>query len=159
MKIEIVQGEPTPVSEFFSSPTPETDAAWDKYINHPYTYGVGELRILAQRLERERDKAKKLAQQMSESNQVLMADVRHYRQLAETPLPDNELHLKLALDEVAQMARKLKEERDQLAESYDNLRGAAIAFMNKVTSRISLGMLQNIEREYSHLMKVIYGRK
>ena len=40
-----------------SRPTPETDAAWDKYISHPYTYGAGDLRILAQRLEQERDEA------------------------------------------------------------------------------------------------------
>jgi hypothetical protein len=40
------------------SDTPETDAAWDKYISHPYTYGAGDLRILAQRLERERDEAR-----------------------------------------------------------------------------------------------------
>jgi hypothetical protein len=33
----------------------------------------------ARRLERERDEARELAQQMSESNQVLMADVRFYR--------------------------------------------------------------------------------
>jgi hypothetical protein len=39
-------------------PTPETDEAWDKYINFPYTNGAGDLRILAQRLERERDEAK-----------------------------------------------------------------------------------------------------
>ena len=43
------------------------------------------------------------------------------------------------------------------AEDYDALREAAIAFMNKVTSRISLGMLQNIEGEYNQLMKVTYG--
>ncbi len=33
----------------------------------------------AQKLERERDEARELAQQMSESNQVLLADVRFYR--------------------------------------------------------------------------------
>ena len=38
-------------------PTPETDAAWDKYTSPPYTYWAGDLRILAQRLERERDEA------------------------------------------------------------------------------------------------------
>jgi hypothetical protein len=48
-------------------PTPETDAAWDKYISHPYTYGAGDLRILAQRIERERDKAlEKIKQQKLE---------------------------------------------------------------------------------------------
>jgi inactivated superfamily I helicase len=41
-------------------PTPETDAAWDKYIN-PYTYSAGDLRILAERLERERDEARAVA--------------------------------------------------------------------------------------------------
>jgi hypothetical protein len=40
------------------SDTPETDAAWDKYISPPYTYWAGDLRILAQRLERERDEAR-----------------------------------------------------------------------------------------------------
>jgi len=39
-------------------PTPETDAAWDKYTSPPYTYWAGDLRILAQRLERERDEAR-----------------------------------------------------------------------------------------------------
>ena len=39
-------------------PTPETDAAWDKYIRHPYTHGAGDLRILLQRLECERDEAR-----------------------------------------------------------------------------------------------------
>lgn len=148
------------------SDTPETDAN-EEAINYKETYGY-ECSLLepiivwpefARKLERERDEAKKLAQQMSESNQVLLADVRHYRQLAETPLPDNELHLKLALSKVTQIAQRLKEERDQLEERYNNLRGAAIAFMNKVTSRISLGMLQNIEQERSQLMKVTYGRK
>ena len=33
----------------------------------------------AEQLERERDEARELAQQMSESNQVLLADVRFYR--------------------------------------------------------------------------------
>ena len=39
-------------------PTPETDAGWDKYITYPYTHGAGDLRILLQRLERERDEAR-----------------------------------------------------------------------------------------------------
>lgn len=39
------------------SDTPKTDAAWDKYTSPPYTYAAGDLRILAQQLERERDEA------------------------------------------------------------------------------------------------------
>ena len=50
-------------------PTPETDAEWDKYIRHPYTHGAGDLRILLQRLERERDEAReKLRMTNIESN-------------------------------------------------------------------------------------------
>jgi hypothetical protein len=39
------------------SDTPETDEAWDKYISFPYSNGAGDLRILAQKLEREGDDA------------------------------------------------------------------------------------------------------
>jgi hypothetical protein len=60
------------------SDTPETDAFMtrirgidgDKYWVPVTT---------ARRLERERDEARELAQQMSESNQALLADVRFYR--------------------------------------------------------------------------------
>jgi hypothetical protein len=34
----------------------------------------------AAKAERERDEARELAQQMSESNQVILADLRHYRE-------------------------------------------------------------------------------
>jgi hypothetical protein len=62
MTIEIIKGQDNAVAAFFSATTqtPETDAAWDKYISYPYTYGAGDLRILAQRLERERDEAREL---------------------------------------------------------------------------------------------------
>ena len=83
-------------------------------------------RQLCRKLECERDEAKELAKQMSESNQVLMADVRHYQQLAETPLSYNELHLKLALDEVAKMAREFKQERDEAREEIENLKASLI---------------------------------
>jgi hypothetical protein len=54
--------------------TPKTDAFFLKR-------GSWSEDILAfcRKLERERDEARELAQQMSESNQVLMADVRFYR--------------------------------------------------------------------------------
>ena len=103
--------------------TPETDAAWDKYINFPYTYGAGDLRILAQRLECERNKARELAQQMSESNQVLQAEVRDYRKTADnTPLSNNEMHLNLVLQEVAKLAKTLKRERDEAQYNLENAR-------------------------------------
>jgi hypothetical protein len=101
-----------------NTPTPETDSAWDKYINFPYSNGAGDLRILAQRLERERDEARELAQQMSESNQVLQAEVRDYRKTADnTPLSNNEMHLNLVLQEVAKLAKTLKRERDEAREA------------------------------------------
>jgi hypothetical protein len=61
MTIEIIKGQDNAVAAFFSATTqtPETDSAWDKYINFPYSNGAGDLRILAQRLERERDEWRK----------------------------------------------------------------------------------------------------
>jgi putative N-acetylmannosamine-6-phosphate epimerase len=60
------------------SDTPETDA----FLRDLNDYSDLELRAMtehARKLERERDESRELAQQMSESNQVLMADVRFYR--------------------------------------------------------------------------------
>jgi hypothetical protein len=62
------------------SDTPETDAELhaikavckDEYM-------LDTMAEFARKLERERDEARELARQMSESNQVLMADVRFYR--------------------------------------------------------------------------------
>jgi hypothetical protein len=51
-----------------TSDTPETDAEWDKYIRHPYTHGAGDLRILLQRLERERDEAIRQRDETNESS-------------------------------------------------------------------------------------------
>jgi hypothetical protein len=61
MTIEIIKGQDNAVAAFFSAATqtPETDACWDKYLRYPYSdIGTGDIRILAQRLERERDEAK-----------------------------------------------------------------------------------------------------
>ena len=62
-------------------PTPETDELYSKMMDkNPGNYiYLEEFLKLADRLERERDEAREQAQQMSESNQVLMADVRFYR--------------------------------------------------------------------------------
>ena len=58
-------------------PTPETDAV----AAYEGNWDTKALRMTAhsRKLERERDEARELAQQMSESNQVLMADTRFYR--------------------------------------------------------------------------------
>ena len=50
------------------SDTPETDAAWHEYISPPYTYGAGDLCILAERLERERDEAIRQRNETNESS-------------------------------------------------------------------------------------------
>ena len=84
-------------------PTPETDACWDdrtgcNILDHARSLERerDEARAQAKKLEgayedatnyyarwsqliEERDKARGLARQMSESNQVLLADVRFYR--------------------------------------------------------------------------------
>ena len=57
------------------SDTPETDAAERMAYAQEYMVPTD----FARKLERERDEARELAQQMSDSNQVLLADVRFYR--------------------------------------------------------------------------------
>jgi hypothetical protein len=57
------------------SDTPETDTA-ERMAFAQEQMVPSEV---ARKLERERDEARELAQQMSESNQVLLADVRFYR--------------------------------------------------------------------------------
>ncbi len=54
-------------------PTPETDAEHAQFRMGGFTLDF------CRKMERERDEARELAQQMSESNQVLLADVRFYR--------------------------------------------------------------------------------
>jgi hypothetical protein len=69
MTIEIIKGQDNAVADFFSASTqtPETDACWDKYLRYPYSdIGTGDIRILAQRLERERDEAIRLLIEVSE---------------------------------------------------------------------------------------------
>ena len=64
--------------------------------------------------EFERDEALKSANKMSESNEVLQAEVRDLRKAKEVTIPnDNETHLKLVLDEVSKLAKVLKSERDE----------------------------------------------
>jgi hypothetical protein len=59
------------------SDTPETD---EKASPHIGFFSCATVPAeFARQLERERDEARELARQMSESNQVLLADVRFYR--------------------------------------------------------------------------------
>jgi len=62
------------------SETPETDAEQHEGLlkTNPIPMQVVTANF-ARKLERERDESRDLAQQMSESNQVLMADVLFYR--------------------------------------------------------------------------------
>jgi hypothetical protein len=66
-------------------PTPETDAEVTTFtsiskLKRRFEASTGKVSAdFARRLERERDEARELAQQMSDSNQVLLADVRFYR--------------------------------------------------------------------------------
>jgi hypothetical protein len=93
------------------SDTPETDALLERFRT------IGEwpdLFVHARRLERERDEARELVQKMSESNQVLLAEVKHYREMVECSTnTNNESNLKLVLEEVAKLAKTLKAERDE----------------------------------------------
>jgi hypothetical protein len=81
MTIEIIKGKDTFVAEYFSlSSTPEADSAWDKYMSPPYTYSAGDLRILAQRLESERDELQeKMADALQEVD-LRMLDLERMKQ-------------------------------------------------------------------------------
>lgn len=121
-------------------PTPETDAFIASQNHSPTTH---QLRNFARIFEQERDEAREkydnlatehmlvvnkicgerrdalaLANQMSESNQVLMADVKHYRDKIERYSPsNNDVYLKPVLEAVTKMAVELKAERDEAREA------------------------------------------
>ena len=111
------------------SATPETDAA----VHASGGDWSPVLRAVAQRLERERNEAREIAQQMSESNQVLQAEVRDYRKTTDkTPPSNNEMHLNLVLQEVAKLAKTLKEERDEAREALRELWQTADAYIPQI---------------------------
>jgi len=63
MKIEITKGEPTPVSEFFSSQTPETDAMALSVSRTDHNW-----RQLCRKFERERDEAREELENLKASS-------------------------------------------------------------------------------------------
>ena len=151
MKIEITNGENNPVTDFFSptSNTSETDA----FLRDLNDYSDVELRAMtehARKLERERDEARELAQQMSESNQVLQAEVRDYRKTAaKTPLSNNEMHLNLVLQEVAKLAKTLKEERDEARDQLIHLRSCVY----DVIHSLKAGAFDELEKAWKEVLK------
>jgi mevalonate kinase len=108
----------TPPIRVMESDTPETNAReWPIWPPNSH----GEMFMVpsdfARKLERERNEAKELAEQMSESNQVLLAEVKHCRAKTERVLESSqENNLKLALEQVAILAKALKVERDEARE-------------------------------------------
>jgi uncharacterized coiled-coil DUF342 family protein len=113
------------------SDTPETDAEWDKYIRHPYTHGAGDLRILLQRLERERDEA------------------------------NEELHKQLVrYDQLFVEAEQIRIERDEARESLKHITeygteeiNAAVELRQKLAQ--ALVDLDNMQDQRDPAMKVI----
>jgi hypothetical protein len=102
------------------SDTPETDAAWDKYISPPYTYWAGDLRILAQRLERERDEARhKLELCMAANSDV--ARIAKERDEAQAELEmwrDGNIMHQIHRDELEKAERERDEAREALREAW-----------------------------------------
>ena len=87
----------------------ERDEAREKYDNL-----ATEHMLVVNKICGERRDALALANQMSESNQVLMADVKHYRDKIERYSPsNNDVYLKPVLEAVTKMAAELKAERDE----------------------------------------------
>ena len=122
------------------SDTPETDAEWDKYIRHPYTHGAGDLRILLQRLERERDEARKESEYYKERYEQLKDERdearEHLREIKEYGTEEInaavELRQKLAQalvdldnmqdqrDLAMKVIKRLEQERDEAREALEN---------------------------------------
>jgi hypothetical protein len=91
----------------------ERDEAREKYDNL-----ATEHMLVVNKICGERRDALALANQMSESNQVLMADVKHYRDKSERSSPsNNDVYLKPVLEAVTKMAVELKAERDEAREA------------------------------------------
>ena len=91
----------------------ERDEAREKYDNL-----ATEHMLVVNKICGERRDALALANQMSESNQVLMADVKHYRDKIERYSPsNNDVYLKPVLEAVTKMAVELKAERDEAREA------------------------------------------
>jgi hypothetical protein len=61
------------------SDTPKTDAFIDG-LNDDWDVEFAALTSHAKQLERDLNKARQVAEQMSESNEVLLADIHHYRE-------------------------------------------------------------------------------
>ena len=114
------------------SDTPETDAAWDKYISPPYTYGAGDLRILAQRLERERDEAIQQRHETNESSKYAVdyaiRERDEAKELAERMFRERAEALKeihnqfVEYDKLFDEAEKIRGERDEAREELSDIR-------------------------------------
>jgi gas vesicle protein len=101
------------------SDTPETDAEWDKYIRHPYTHGAGDLRILLQRLERERDEAREHLREIKEyGTEEINAAVELRQKLAQALVDlDN---MQDQRDLAMKVIKRLEQERDEAREELKN---------------------------------------
>jgi hypothetical protein len=126
MTIEIIKEQDNAVAAFFSATTqtPETDACWDKYLQYPYSdIGTGDIRILAQRLERERDKAMKLFESgrraCASLNEALDKTLHELREAREDVMKLQDIKRKHEHEELAsaQENDRLKQERDEAREA------------------------------------------
>ena len=101
------------------SDTPETDAEWDKYIRHPYTHGAGDLRILLQRLEQERDEAREHLREIKEYGTEEINAAVELRQKLARALVDLD-NMQDQRDLAMKVIKRLEQERDEAREALEN---------------------------------------
>ena len=121
-------------------PTPETDVAWDKYISQ-YTYSAGDLRILAERLERERDEARADLIKSYTKIKDLESEIRGVailRDEARAAIPDGEW--------VAY-------------EDHKKVHDAASRLLVAINKQLPIGSFSLISHEYHALKDAIYGKE
>jgi hypothetical protein len=121
-----------------SRPTPETDAEWDKYIRHPYTHGAGDLRILLQRLERERDEAREKYDALAAEHMLVVNKLCNERDEAREAIPAGEW--------VAH-------------EDYKKVHDAASRLLVAINKELPIGCFTLVSSEYYRLQNAIYGRE
>jgi hypothetical protein len=134
------------------SETPETDAAWDKYIN-PYTYSAGDLRILAERLERERDEWAAMCGRYKQERDIAEADATNFHaRIFELINERDKLKQILAADsENVDAYLGVCIERDEAREKYDTLAVENMLEVNKLCKERDETMDQLI-----HLRSCVY---
>jgi hypothetical protein len=129
------------------SDTPETDAAWDKYIN-PYTYSAGDLRILAERLERERDEWAAMCGRYKQERDIAEQDATNFHARIFELINERD-EARAAIPAGEWVAYK----------DHQKIHDAASRLLVAINKQLPIGCFILINSEYHRLQNAIYGRE